>query len=110
MDVAQRLQHAGVPAAPMYRAADVLTDPQLAVRGLYTEMVHPMFDRPMLVETHPAPYRRIPDADLRPAPMPGEQTLEICHKLLGLHAHETDRLIAQGVLFSWTEHDQGGTP
>ena len=34
----------------------------------------------MLSETGPAPYTRIPPAELRPAPMPGEQTREICQE------------------------------
>ena len=32
--------------------------------------------------------------------MPGEQTREICQEVLGLSADETDRLIADGVLFT----------
>lgn len=111
MDVAQRLQEAGLPAAPMYRAVDVLADPQVRHRKLYADMIHPLFDKPMPTETHPAPYRRIPDADLRPAPMPGEHTREICHKVLGITADETDRLIADGVLFGYTEtHRERGVP
>ena len=37
-DVTETLQAAGVPAAPMNRAVDVPTDPQVAFRKLYTEM------------------------------------------------------------------------
>jgi crotonobetainyl-CoA:carnitine CoA-transferase CaiB-like acyl-CoA transferase len=103
IDVARRLQDAGVPAGPMNRAVDVLVDPQVEYRKLYTEMVHPLFDAPMPAEKHCAPYRHVPDADLRPAPMPGEHTREICHKLLGMDADGTDHLITQGVLFSWTD-------
>ena len=46
------------------------------------------------------PICHIAPAELRPAPMPGEHTREICQKLLGLDADETDRLIAEGVLFA----------
>ena len=104
--VTRLLQRAGVPAAPMNRAADVLEDPQVAFRGLFSEMSHPMFDAPMPTETRPAPSRHIPAADLRPAPMPGEHTREICHKLLGMDAEETERLIAAGVLFSWSDPNE----
>ena len=100
MDVAHALQRAGVPAAPMYRAVDVLADPQLSYRNVFSDMTHPLFDAPMPSETGPAPYRHIPPAELRPAPMPGEHTREICQKLLGMDADETDRLIAEGVLFT----------
>ena len=63
-------------------------------------MTHPLFDAPMPTETGPAPYLHIPPAELRPAPMPGEHTREICQKLLALDAEETERLIADGVLFT----------
>lgn len=104
-EVAHLLQHAGVPAAPMNRAVDVLVDPQLTFRKVFSDMTHPLFDAPMPTETGPAPYRHIPPAELRPAPMPGEHTREICQKLLAMDADETDRLIADGVLFT----HQGGS-
>lgn len=99
-DVAEVLQAAGIPAAAMNRAVDIPTDPQVAFRRLYVEMTHPLFDAPMLSETGPAPYTGIPNAELRPAPMPGEQTRQICLEVLGLSAEDTDRLIADGVLFT----------
>ena len=101
--VADMLQRAGVPAAPMNRAVDVLADPVLVHRKLFTDMVHPLFDHPMPTETSPAPYAHIPRAELRPAPMPGEHTREICQKLLALDTDEIDRLIADGVLFTPAE-------
>jgi len=97
--VADALQRAGVPAAPMDRAVDVLVDPQITFRKVFSDMTHPLFDAPMPSETGPAPYLHIPPAELRPAPMPGEHTREICQKLLAMDADETDRLIAEGVLF-----------
>jgi crotonobetainyl-CoA:carnitine CoA-transferase CaiB-like acyl-CoA transferase len=104
-EVAHALQDAGVPAAPMYRAIDVLTDPQVTFRNVYTEMTHPLFDAPMPAETGPARYAHIPPAELRPAPTPGEHTREICQKLLALDTEEIDRLIGAGVLFTSTERD-----
>ena len=98
--VAELLQRAGVPAAPMNRAVDVLADPVLLHRNSFTEMVHPLFDQPMPTETDSGAVRHIPRADLRPAPMPGEHTREICQKLLCLDTDEIDRLIADGVLFT----------
>ena len=98
--VADVLQRAGVPAAPMNRAVDVLADPQITFRKVFSDMAHPLFDAPMPTETGPAPYRHIAPAELRPAPMPGEHTREICQKLLAMDADETDRLITEGVLFT----------
>jgi len=98
--IAEELQGAGVPAGPMNRAVDVLADPQITLRKVFSEMTHPLLDGPMPTETGPAPYLHIAPAELRPAPMPGEHTREICQKLLALEADETDRLIAEGVLFT----------
>jgi crotonobetainyl-CoA:carnitine CoA-transferase CaiB-like acyl-CoA transferase len=98
--VAQALQSAGVPAGPMNRAADILEDPQLIERKLLRDMVHPLIDRPLPAEMGPAPFRHIPSAPQRPAPLPGQDTLEICRKLLGMSTEETERLITDRVLFA----------
>jgi crotonobetainyl-CoA:carnitine CoA-transferase CaiB-like acyl-CoA transferase len=99
-EVAARLQEAGVPAGQMNRAPDVYADAQQGVPELFTDMHHPLIDHPLPTETGPARYRSIPPGPLRPAPMPGEHTREICHKLLGYSDDRTERLIADGVLFT----------
>lgn len=109
--VAADLQRAGVPAAPMNRAVDVLADPVLRHRRTLTDMVHPLFDQPMPTETSPARFAHIARAELRPAPMPGEHTREICHKVLALDTEEIDRLLADGVLFTAADpSDSSRTP
>jgi crotonobetainyl-CoA:carnitine CoA-transferase CaiB-like acyl-CoA transferase len=87
----------------MNRPPDVREDPQLVSRKLYSDMVHPLIDRPLPAETGPAPFRHIPPAPQRPAPLPGQDTREICHKILGMTSDETERLINDGVLFATTE-------
>ena len=99
-EITERLQRAGVPAGPMNRPADVLDDPQIRHRKLFTDMAHPLFDVALPSESGPAPFRNIPPAELRPAPMPGEHTREVCQKVLGLDTADIDRLIADGVLFT----------
>lgn len=106
--VADALQAAGVPAAPMNRAADVLADPQLRFRRLFTDLRHPMFDAPIPSETGPAPYLHIPPAQLRPAPAPGQHTRPVCRTVLGLEPGEIERLIADGVLFTDEGRIEGG--
>jgi crotonobetainyl-CoA:carnitine CoA-transferase CaiB-like acyl-CoA transferase len=98
--VAETLQRRGVPAAPMNRAVDVLADPTLVYRKFFTDMVHPLFAKPMPTETSPSLFAHTPRAELRPAPLAGEHTREICQKLLALDTDEIDRLIAEGVLFT----------
>ena len=87
-------------AAPMNRPPDVADDPQLAHRAVYAPMTHPLIEHALPAETGPAPYRNIPPALQRPAPLPGQDTREICRAILGLEDDETDKLIADGVLFA----------
>jgi crotonobetainyl-CoA:carnitine CoA-transferase CaiB-like acyl-CoA transferase len=99
-EVAALLQEAGIPAAQMNRAPDVYTEAQQADPPLFVDMTHPLIDHPLPTEASPTRYRHIPPAPLRPAPMPGEHTREICHKVLGLADGDIERLIATGVLFT----------
>jgi crotonobetainyl-CoA:carnitine CoA-transferase CaiB-like acyl-CoA transferase len=98
--VAELLQSAGVPAGPMNRPPDVLEDRQLIERNLFADMVHPLIERPLPAETGPAPFQHIPPAPQRPAPLPGQDTRDICRSLLNMSAEETERLIADRVLFA----------
>ncbi|ORV45544.1 acyl-CoA transferase [Mycolicibacter engbaekii] len=98
--VGELLQAAGVPAAPMNRPPDVADDPQLAHRSVFAPMTHPLIEQALPAETGPAPYRNIPPALQRPAPLPGQDTREICRAVLVLEDDETDKLIADGVLFA----------
>jgi crotonobetainyl-CoA:carnitine CoA-transferase CaiB-like acyl-CoA transferase len=98
--VAALLQDRKLLAARMNRAPDVLADPQVRHRSLYTDMRHPLLANPLPSETGPARYRHIEPAELRPAPMLGEHTRDIALRVLGLTADELERLIAEGVLFA----------
>jgi crotonobetainyl-CoA:carnitine CoA-transferase CaiB-like acyl-CoA transferase len=103
LQVAAALQSAGVPAGQMNRPPDVLEDPQLRERKLFSDMTHPLFDHSLPAETGPAPFRHIPSARQRPAPLPGQDTREICQKLLGMSSEETEQLINARVLFASTD-------
>jgi crotonobetainyl-CoA:carnitine CoA-transferase CaiB-like acyl-CoA transferase len=103
MHVAEALQTAGVPAGQMNRPPDVLEDPQLCERRLFSNMTHPLFDHPLPAETGPAPFRHIPAAPQRPAPLFGQDTREICRRVLGMSREEAERLVSDGVLFAPTD-------
>ncbi|MEZ0364446.1 CoA transferase [Mycobacterium sp. pUA109] len=100
VQVAAALQAAAVPAGPMNRHPDIPEDPQLAHRKLFAEMTHPLIDHPLPAETGPAPFRHIPPAPQRPAPLPGQDTREICKNVLGLEPARIEQLITDGVLFA----------
>lgn len=93
-----RLQAAGVPAGMMQRVADQLDDPQLAERGFLRRLAQPQFAVPLHTENAPAGFRQIADPPLRPAPLAGEHTRQICTNLLGRPDVEIDALVRAGVL------------
>jgi crotonobetainyl-CoA:carnitine CoA-transferase CaiB-like acyl-CoA transferase len=105
LQAAEALQAAGVPAGQMNRPPDILEDPQLRDRKLFSDMAHPLFDQPLPAETGPAPFRHIPPAPQRPAPLFGQDTREICRKVLRMSSEETEKLINTGVLFAAPEAD-----
>jgi hypothetical protein len=108
LEVAERLQAAGVAAGPMYRPDEVYEHPQLRWRNVLVDMVHPLFDVPLPAETGPAPFRNIPASPHRPAPLPGADTRRVCRDVLGMTEQQTQRLIDSGVLFA--ADDRQGVP
>jgi crotonobetainyl-CoA:carnitine CoA-transferase CaiB-like acyl-CoA transferase len=88
---------AGVPAAPVVDPRTTYRHPQLAARGFYEVITHP------IVGTHPVcapPFRFASVARwLRsPAPSLGEHNREILGGLLGVADAEIDALAAAGVI------------
>lgn len=108
-EAARLLQDAGVAAGPMNRADEVYDHPQLRWRTVLTEMHHPLFEVPLPAETGPAPFRNIPPAGHRPAPLPGADTRVVCADVLRMDPAETEALIAEGVLFAASQ-DASGDP
>ncbi|MFJ3798654.1 crotonase/enoyl-CoA hydratase family protein [Streptomyces sp. NPDC090088] len=104
-EVTELLQAAGVPAAPMLRVPELLTDPQLLARGFFTELWQPTLAEALPAEARPARSRHLADPPQRPAPLPAEHTREIARELLGLTEEDIDKLVARGVL-----EDQEATP
>jgi crotonobetainyl-CoA:carnitine CoA-transferase CaiB-like acyl-CoA transferase len=96
--VEEKLQAVGVPAAAMLRLPEELTHPQLVARDSFHNLRHPMLSRPIPSSARLARFSSIPDPALRPAPITGEQTREICASLLRMKTDEIDRLVAADVL------------
>ncbi len=96
-EVADRCQAAGVPAAAMLRAVDIMDLEQFRVRGFPVEIDQPGVGK-MTLE---GPAFRAPGFGTpieAPAPWLGEHTREIAADLLGLDTAEIERLIEAGVL------------
>jgi crotonobetainyl-CoA:carnitine CoA-transferase CaiB-like acyl-CoA transferase len=92
------LQAAGVPAGAAAHVADLLQNPQLSARGLLSSFEQPGFGEPLDVDMGPAVFENIDQPRLRPAPLMGADTRDVCKVLLGMADEEIDGLLAEGVL------------
>ena len=97
-EVAAALQEVGVPAGPMLRLPEQLTDPQLGARDSFGTLVHPHLRAPVPTGARIAHFSTIPDPPLRPAPLAGEHTREVAATLLGIAETEIAQLVDAGIL------------
>ncbi len=87
----------GIPAAPVLDPREACRQPQLAARGFFEEVAHPV------VGTHATPtvpfrYTSVARWIRRPAPTLGQHSREVLGSLLGLSAAELDDLEAARVI------------
>src|SRR5579875_29892 len=91
--LAERLQRAGVPAAPAQNAEQVFHDPHLRARGFWQMIEHPgygprpVYAAPYRFGTEPLPIRRA-------APRVGEDNELVLRDLLGLSAEQFSAYVA----------------
>ncbi|MBX3025896.1 CoA transferase [bacterium] len=95
--LAETLQRAGLDAAVVADMQDLLADPQLAHRGHFTELVHPVLGR-YVVEAMGVRFSAAPMRFARPAPCLGADSRETYCGLLGMSEAELEDLRAAGVL------------
>ncbi|MGH4000005.1 MAG: CoA transferase [Pseudonocardiaceae bacterium] len=98
-EVSEELQSRGLPAAPMLRLPELLDDPQLAHRGTYTTLSHPLLEQTLPSEDPTAAYERLAAPALEPAPQAGADTEAICRDLLELDEDRVADLVGRGVVF-----------
>jgi benzylsuccinate CoA-transferase BbsF subunit len=99
--LADRLQEAGVPAAPVRTPKDLLLDPHLAARGFWPKVRHHPLQEGVGVRPLPgvaARFTGTPGRVERPAPLLGQHNREILGELLGLSDAELASLAADGVI------------
>jgi crotonobetainyl-CoA:carnitine CoA-transferase CaiB-like acyl-CoA transferase len=85
--LAERLQRAGVPAAPVQTPQDVARDPHLLQRGFFGKLTHPDAGE----HPHPGlPFRLsvTPGSQRRAAPAFGQHTEEVLARIAGLGPEE----------------------
>ncbi|MFZ0715289.1 CaiB/BaiF CoA transferase family protein, partial [Mycobacterium sp.] len=81
-EVMTTLQAAGVPAGAMVRLPELLTNPQLVARQAYTQLEHDHLPMALPTAKQVAHFETLPQWPLRPAPLAGEHTREICRTIL----------------------------
>jgi len=93
----ESLQRAGIEAAPVLDLVDLHDDPQLAHRGHFRTVVHPVLGAHP-AETHAIRFSAMEPVLRRPAPRLGEHTDAVLHDLLELSDDEIARLRAASAL------------
>ena len=96
-DAAAELRRVGVPAYAVMRPSDLYEDPQLAHRGFFETLNHPVmgptpYDGPATI------YSRTPQRLRSPAPRLGQHNDEVLRDCLGMAADEIERLRGIGAL------------
>lgn len=92
-------QAAGVRAMAVQSPADrVEHDPQLAARGFYTELEHPVLGR-RKIQGIPFKHSQSPATIARPAPLIGQHTREVLEELLGLSLQDIRDGYADGTFW-----------
>jgi CoA:oxalate CoA-transferase len=99
-EAVQLLERHGVPSGPVYTAADVFEDPQVAARQMLVTVDDPVAGPRKYARTplHLSQAQEIPTA---PAPQLGEDTQPILEDLLGYSPEEVDRLQGMGAVELW---------
>ncbi len=97
--VAEVLAAAGIAAAPIFEAADLVDDPHIRARHMLTEI--PRTDgvaQPVLTPGNPVKISDHDDSTATPPPMLGQHTDEILGGELGLSAERLTELRAAGAI------------
>ena len=98
IQAADDLAAAGIAAAPVFEAADVIDDPHVAARHMMVEIPRPDADTPVLTPGNPVKMSAVSEGpDTRP-PWLGEHTDEVLAAELGLDEAALAGLRADGVI------------
>jgi formyl-CoA transferase len=96
-DLLVLLEAHGVPSGRIYRAPDMLTDPQYAAREAIVETAHPVFGKVKMQNVFPK-LSETPGAVQWPGPALGEHTDVVLSGILGLTPDKLASLRAAGVI------------
>ena len=95
--LAARLKAAGVPASAVLRPSDLYQDAQLAQRGFFVTLEHPLMG-PTPYDGLATIFSETPGVLSKAAPLLGEDTHYVLTELLGVSADELAEFAAAGAL------------
>ncbi len=99
IDVAEALAGAGIAAAPIFEAADLVDDPHLRARHMLTEIPRTDgVDQPVLTPGNPVKIAGYDDSSATPPPTLGQHTDEVLRSELGLSDERLAALRASGAI------------
>ena len=96
-EVMEQCQRAGVPAGAVQTCEDLFADAQLRHRGHFVRLDHPEMG-PHATDGNAFILSETPASYVRPAPLLGQHTRQVCKETLGMADQEIDGLYADGVL------------
>jgi len=97
-DLTELLQGHGVPAGAVQNAEDLNErDPQVAARGVFFELDHPVIGRARF-EGNPMKFSATAPDNWRSAPLLGEDNAYVFKRIVGMDDREYDELSAEGVI------------
>jgi benzylsuccinate CoA-transferase BbsF subunit len=96
-ELADKLQRAGVPAAPVLNVADLLHDPHFSVRKTFVEVDHPLGFRETIYGAYVKTSRS--RAVVKPGPWMGQDNERVFKQLLGVAPARFDDLVAAEVIY-----------
>ena len=96
-EVVDTLVEADVAVAPVLNIDEVVEEPHLVARELFTEVKHPKLGR-IKVPTYPVKFSEIKDFKVVSAPTLGQHTEEVLSELLGYSKEEIEALRREGVI------------
>jgi crotonobetainyl-CoA:carnitine CoA-transferase CaiB-like acyl-CoA transferase len=92
------LQEAGVAAIPSFNAEEILSDPHVISRSLFTEVEHPALGKQVVMK--PAwRFSETPARVRKAAPLLGEDNEEIFGTLLEMPKEEIEKLLEEKVIY-----------
>ena len=109
-EIWETLVDAGVPAAPVYSIADIVSDPQYQARDMILKMVGPGGIGELLVPGLVPKFEEAPGQVRWLGGPVGEHTREVLGEMAGVSDDDIEQLVAASVIGIGTEVRVGSTP